>query len=60
MRKVWMLRRVSAALNTGDITEMILEKMAQTRNNDEFLQSVTKEALSMSRGYEESNGSGRY
>jgi len=59
MRKVWMLRRVSAALNTGDITEMILEKMAQTRNNDEFLQSVTKEALSMSRGYEES-GNGRY
>jgi len=60
MRKVWMLRRVSAALNTGDITEMILEKMAQTRNNDEFLQSVTKEALSMSRGYEESGGNGRY
>jgi transcription termination factor Rho len=60
MRKVWMLRRVSAALNTGDITEMILEKMAQTRNNDEFLQSVTKEALSMSRGYDESNGNGRY
>ncbi len=59
MRKVWMLRRVSAALNTGDITEMILEKMAQTRNNEEFLQSVTKEALSMSRGYEE-NGNGRY
>jgi transcription termination factor Rho len=56
MRKVWMLRRVSAALNTGDITEMILEKMAQTRNNDEFLQSVTKEALSMSRGYDEGNG----
>ncbi len=60
MRKVWMLRRVSAALNTGDITEMILEKMAQTRNNDEFLQSVTKEALSMSRGYDENSGNGRY
>jgi hypothetical protein len=27
--------------------------MAQTRTNDEFLQSVTKEALSMNRGYEE-------
>ncbi len=60
MRKVWMLRRVSAALNTGDITEMILEKMAQTRNNEEFLQSVTKEALSMSRGYEENGSNGRY
>ncbi len=60
MRKVWMLRRVSAALNSGDITEMILEKMAQTRNNEEFLQAVTKEALSMSRGYEESGSNGRY
>jgi transcription termination factor Rho len=48
-----MLRRATAVLNTGDITEIILDKMAQTRTNDEFLQSVTKEALSMSRGYEE-------
>jgi transcription termination factor Rho len=56
MRKIWMLRRATAVLNTGDITEIILDKMAQTRTNDEFLQSVTKEALSMSRGYEEGNG----
>ena len=53
MRKIWMLRRATAVLNTGDITEIILDKMAQTRTNDEFLQSVTKEALSMSRGYED-------
>jgi transcription termination factor Rho len=53
MRKVWMLRRATAVLNTGDITEIILDKMVQTRTNEEFLQSVTKEALSMSRGYEE-------
>jgi transcription termination factor Rho len=59
MRKIWMLRRATAVLNTGDITEIILEKMAQTRTNDEFLQTVTKEALSMSRGYEES-GNGKY
>ncbi|MDQ2991282.1 MAG: transcription termination factor Rho [Candidatus Eremiobacteraeota bacterium] len=50
MRKIWMLRRVSAALNTGDITEMILGKMAQTRTNEEFLQSVTKDALNMRGG----------
>ncbi len=50
MRKIWMLRRVSSALNTGDITEMILGKMAQTRTNEEFLQSVTKDALSMRGG----------
>ncbi|MGZ3497063.1 MAG: transcription termination factor Rho [Vulcanimicrobiaceae bacterium] len=50
MRKIWMLRRATSVLNTGDITEIILDKMAQTRTNEEFLQSVSKEALSMSRG----------
>jgi transcription termination factor Rho len=59
MRNVWMLRRATAVLNTGDITEIILDKMAQTRTNDEFLQSVTKEALSMSRGYDD-GGNGKY
>jgi transcription termination factor Rho len=58
MRKIWMLRRATAVLNTGDITEIILDKMAQTRTNEEFLQSVTKEALSMSRGYEDGGGGG--
>jgi hypothetical protein len=33
--------------------------MAQTRTNDEFLASVTKEALSMSRGYED-GGNGKH
>ena len=53
MRKLWMLRRATSVLNTGDITEIILDKMAQTRTNEEFLQTVTKEALSMNRGYED-------
>ncbi|HKU67625.1 MAG TPA: transcription termination factor Rho [Candidatus Baltobacteraceae bacterium] len=56
MRKIWMLRRATSVLNSGDITELILDKMAQTSTNDEFLQSVTKEALSLSRGYDEGNG----
>ncbi len=56
MRKIWMLRRATSVLNSGDITELILDKMAQTRTNDEFLQTVTKEALSLSRGYDEGNG----
>ena len=59
MRKIWMLRRATSVLNSGDITEIILDKMAQTRTNDEFLQSVTKEALSLSRGYNE-EGNGKY
>ena len=61
MRKLWMLRRATSVLNTGDITEIILDKMAQTRTNEEFLGSVTKEALSMARGYEDSGGgNGKY
>ena len=55
MQKVWMLRRATAVLNT-DSTELILNKMAQTRTNDEFLQSVTKEAMSMARARDEGNG----
>ncbi|PZR58546.1 MAG: transcription termination factor Rho [Candidatus Meridianibacter frigidus] len=60
MRKIWMLRRATAVLNAGDITELILDRMAQTRTNDEFLQTVTKEAMSLSRGYNEDSGNGKY
>ena len=60
MRKIWMLRRATSVLNSGDITEIILDKMAQTRTNNEFLDTVTKEALSMSRGFDENNGNGKY
>ncbi len=49
MRKIWMLRRATSLLQNGDITEIILEKLAKTRNNDEFLATVTKEAMSMAR-----------
>jgi transcription termination factor Rho len=56
LRKIWMLRRATSVLNTGDITELILDRMAQTRTNDEFLKTVTKEALSLARGYEDSRG----
>jgi transcription termination factor Rho len=58
MRKLWMLRRATSVLNTGDITEIILDKMAQTRTNEEFLASVTKEALSMNRGYDDNGNNG--
>src|SRR5579872_509825 len=48
MQKVWMVRRATAALDT-DSTQLILNKMAQTRTNEEFLQSVTREAMSVAR-----------
>jgi transcription termination factor Rho len=55
MQKVWMVRRATAALDT-DSTQLILNKMAQTRTNEEFLQSVTREAMSVARSRDEGNG----
>jgi transcription termination factor Rho len=59
MQKIWMLRRATAVLDT-DSTQLILNKMSQTRTNDEFLQTVTKEAMSMSRGSSRDEGNGKY
>ncbi len=60
MQKIWMLRRATAVLDT-DSTQLILNKMSQTRTNDEFLQTVTKEAMSMARGSgSRDEGNGKY
>jgi len=59
MQKVWMLRRATAVLDT-DSTQLILNKMSQTRTNEEFLQTVTKEAMSMGRSSSRDEGNGKY
>ncbi len=60
MQKIWMLRRATAVLDT-DSTQLILNKMSQTRTNDEFLQTVTKEAMSMARSSSSRDeGNGKY
>ncbi len=59
MQKVWMLRRATAVLDT-DSTQLILNKMSQTRTNEEFLQTVTKEAMSMARSTSRDEGNGKY
>ena len=48
LRKVVMLRRATAVLGTQEMTELILERFRRTDNNEAFLKSVTKEAMSMS------------
>ncbi|MBC5823814.1 MAG: transcription termination factor Rho [Candidatus Eremiobacteraeota bacterium] len=48
LRKVVMLRRATAVLGTQEMTELILERFRRTDSNEEFLKSVTKDAMSMS------------
>ncbi len=48
MQKVWLLRRManlvsSNSVNPTEATERILERMAKTRNNAEFLATLAKE-----------------
>jgi transcription termination factor Rho len=47
LRKVVMLRRATAVLGTQEMTELMLERFRRTDSNEAFLNSVTKEAMSM-------------
>jgi transcription termination factor Rho len=42
MRQVWTLRRMVSMLNDGEGTELVLTRMAKTRNNPEFLATLSK------------------
>jgi len=53
LRKIWMLRRAFNIVKESEMTELVLDKLAQTRTNEEFLQTITKEALSLARGYDD-------
>ena len=41
LNKVWVLRRVLSGLQTVEAAELLLGRMAKTRNNSEFLASMT-------------------
>ena len=41
LNKVWVLRRVLSSLQTVEAAELLLDRMAKTRNNGEFLASMT-------------------
>ena len=41
LNKVWVLRRVLSGLQTVEAAELLLDRMSKTRNNDEFLGSMT-------------------
>lgn len=40
VRQVWTMRRMVSQLNDNDGTELVLGRMAKTRTNDEFLQTL--------------------
>ncbi|MBN7774026.1 transcription termination factor Rho [Clostridium aminobutyricum] len=42
---VWMMRRAMANMGTQEVTEMIIDNLAHTRNNADFLQVIKKTKL---------------
>ncbi|MBI3092244.1 MAG: transcription termination factor Rho [Candidatus Tectomicrobia bacterium] len=40
LNRVWLLRKVLSQLNVVDAMELLLEKMSETENNDDFLNSM--------------------
>ncbi len=49
LKQVWLLRRMVGLLatdsvNSADATERVLERLSKTRNNEEFLANLSKEA----------------
>ncbi len=42
LQRIWLLRRVLSTMNTVDSMEFLLEKMAETKTNKEFLASMNR------------------
>jgi len=42
LQRIWLLRKVLTAMNTVDSMEFLLEKMAETKTNQEFLDSMNQ------------------
>ncbi len=42
LQRIWLLRRVLSSMNTVDAMEFLLEKMAETKTNQEFLDSMNQ------------------
>ncbi|MBI4373313.1 MAG: transcription termination factor Rho, partial [Deltaproteobacteria bacterium] len=41
LNRVWILRKVLAALNVVDAMEFLIDKMQNTKTNKEFLESMS-------------------
>jgi len=40
LESIWALRRAMSTLGTQEVTEMIINKLLQTKNNEEFISSI--------------------
>ncbi len=45
LRKAWMLRRATVAMGSTDFTELVLERIAKTKANSEFLSAITERSV---------------
>jgi transcription termination factor Rho len=39
---MWLLRKVFNDLNSAEAMEILIQKMSQSKNNEEFLQNMNK------------------
>ena len=42
LQKIWILRKVLNELNNVEAMELLIEKLSQTKNNEEFLNSMNQ------------------
>ncbi|MFN2459718.1 MAG: transcription termination factor Rho [Candidatus Velthaea sp.] len=45
LRKVWMLRRATASIGALEFAELVVERLAKTKTNDEFLSAITEKSV---------------
>jgi len=49
LQKIWLLRRAFAVFDATEMTELLIDRIKKTKNNLDFLKTITREALSMSK-----------
>ena len=42
LQRIWIMRKVLSELNTVEAMELLVEKLAKTKTNAEFLMSINK------------------
>ena len=42
LQRVWMLRKALAAVSPEEAMELLLKRLRQTKNNDEFLETLSE------------------
>jgi transcription termination factor Rho len=40
MESIWAIRKAMSNMGTAEVTEMIINRLVQSKNNDEFVRSI--------------------